>query len=139
MNFKSFLSTTFTGKNLAQNLLAYFWSAFGAFYIWNITFSVIPDENIRVVDTIVGFLMGTIVSTIISYYFGSSKSSSDKNEMLKTNATEAPVVDFSDTRIAQLVSLGWKAVSDGYELNGNIITNEQLKTLSVSEFNALIK
>lgn len=98
----------------------------------------LPENNKDIVNIALGSML-TMAGSVVSYFFGSSKGSSDKNEILKTNATEAPVVDFSDTRIAQLVYLGWKSVANGYELNGNIITNEQLKTLSVSEFNALIK
>ena len=66
-----------------RNLLGIFWSAFGALYIIGITFINIPINNHRAVDTVLGFILGTIVSTIINFYFGSSKGSADKNEMIK--------------------------------------------------------
>ena len=63
--------------------LATFWSFVAVGYIFLITFLTIPESNIRFADTTLGFLLGTIVATIINYFFGSSKSSSDKNQLLK--------------------------------------------------------
>lgn len=63
--------------------LATFWSFVAVGYIFLITFSTIPEANVRFADTTLGFLLGTIVATIINYFFGSSKSSSDKNQLLK--------------------------------------------------------
>ena len=62
--------------------LATFWSFVAVGYIFLITFITIPEANIRFADTTLGFLLGTIVATIINYFFGSSKSSSDKNQLL---------------------------------------------------------
>ena len=63
--------------------LATFWSIVAVGYIFLITFLTIPEANVRFADTTLGFLLGTIVATIINYFFGSSKSSSDKNQLLK--------------------------------------------------------
>jgi hypothetical protein len=63
--------------------LATFWSFVAVVYIFLITFISIPEANVRFADTTLGFLLGTIVATIINYFFGSSKSSSDKNQLLK--------------------------------------------------------
>ena len=63
--------------------LATFWSIVAVGYIFLITFITIPEANVRFADTTLGFLLGTIVATIINYFFGSSKSSSDKNQLLK--------------------------------------------------------
>ena len=63
--------------------LATFWSIVAVGYIFLITFISIPEANVRFADTTLGFLLGTIVATIINYFFGSSKSSSDKNQLLK--------------------------------------------------------
>lgn len=63
--------------------LATFWSFVAVGYIFLITFLTIPETNVRFADTTLGFLLGTIVATIINYFFGSSKSSSDKNQLLK--------------------------------------------------------
>jgi len=63
--------------------LATFWSLVAVGYIFLITFLTIPEANVRFADTTLGFLLGTIVATIINYFFGSSKSSSDKNQLLK--------------------------------------------------------
>lgn len=62
--------------------LASFWSAFASTYIFCVTFMVIPDSSIRLVDTILGFLLGTLIGSIVNFFFGSSKSSADKNSLL---------------------------------------------------------
>lgn len=61
---------------------ASFWSIVAAIYIVAVTFLPIPVANIRFVDTVIGFMLGTIVSTIIGYFFGSSikKEDETKNE-----------------------------------------------------------
>lgn len=45
-------------------------------------FVEIPDKNKDILLMIVGALIASF-SALVSYYFGSSKSSSDKNELLK--------------------------------------------------------
>ena len=63
--------------------LAIGWSVFAILYIVGITFFPIPESNVRFADTILGFLLGTVVATILNFFFGSSKSSKDKDEMMK--------------------------------------------------------
>lgn len=53
-------------------ILASVWSVFSMIYIMLITFSAIPTANVRFADTILGFLLGTIVATIINFFLGSS-------------------------------------------------------------------
>jgi len=59
--------------------LTSFWSIAAAVYIGFITFSVIPDKNIRFADTILGFILGTVVATLLNFWFGSSIGSKEKN------------------------------------------------------------
>ena len=51
----------------------------------------IPDANRSAFDILLGAIMGS-TGTIVTYYFGSSKSSADKNELLKqkTDGTKNP-------------------------------------------------
>lgn len=62
--------------------LAAFWSIAAVVYIGFVTFGHIPEENTRFADTILGFLLGTVVGTILNFFFGSSKSSKDKTDAL---------------------------------------------------------
>jgi len=62
--------------------LASFWSFITAVYIYMITFGTIPVGNERFADTVLGFLLGTIIATIMNYFLGSSKGSADKNQLL---------------------------------------------------------
>ena len=63
-------------------VLSGFWSLVGAAYIGAVTFMNIPEKNFRIVDTVLGFLLGTIVATVINYWLGSSSGSAAKNEII---------------------------------------------------------
>lgn len=63
--------------------LAIFWSVGGAVYIGLITFMSIPPENTRFADTILGFLLGTIIAQILGFFYGSSRSSQSKDNFIK--------------------------------------------------------
>jgi len=62
--------------------LATFWSLTAVVYIFLITFTNIPELNIRFADTILGFLLGTVVATILNFFLGSSAGSKEKTEAL---------------------------------------------------------
>lgn len=61
---------------------AIFWSVCSASYIGFITFGDIPEQNVRFADTILGFILGTLVATIVQFFYGSSKGSQDKTAAL---------------------------------------------------------
>ena len=61
---------------------AWLWSFFAIIYIFVITYCDIPEKNIRFVDVILGFIMGTVVSTMLNFFFGSSQSSKEKTKEL---------------------------------------------------------
>ncbi|MDB4575357.1 hypothetical protein N9112_00175 [bacterium] len=60
--------------------LAMFWSLAAAIYIGCITFLTIPEGNERYADTIIGFLLGTLIAQIFNYFFGSSRGSHKKTD-----------------------------------------------------------
>jgi hypothetical protein len=62
--------------------LATFWSITAVTYIFFITFGTIHESNVRFADTILGFLLGTVVATIINFFLGSSAGSKEKTEAL---------------------------------------------------------
>lgn len=49
-----------------------------------LVFNPVPIENKDIVNIALGTLLGMSVS-VVNYFFGSSKGSSDKNEMFKKN------------------------------------------------------
>jgi hypothetical protein len=59
-----------------------FWSFVSASLLGAIIFYPIPEPNLRAADTILGFLLGTLVSSMFAYYFGTSKSSGNKDSAI---------------------------------------------------------
>lgn len=57
-----------------------FWSLLSALYIGFITFGVIPESNIRFADTILGFVLGTMVASMFQFLLGSSLGSRNKDK-----------------------------------------------------------
>jgi hypothetical protein len=77
------IATSEHSSKLAKDFIYYFaafWSVTSVVYLFCITFMEIT--NVRAADTILGFLLGTIIATIVVYFFGSSKGSKDKFEAL---------------------------------------------------------
>ena len=48
------------------------WSVFAMIYIPCMTFCKIPQENTRFADTILGFLLGTVIASMFAFLLGSS-------------------------------------------------------------------
>jgi len=63
--------------------LTVFWSVSAVAYVGFITFGAIPEQNVRFADTILGFILGTVVATMLNFWFGSSIGSKEKGEALK--------------------------------------------------------
>jgi hypothetical protein len=61
---------------------ASFWSICSALYIGFITFGNIPAGNVRFADTILGFILGTVIATILNYFYGSSSGSTRKTDIM---------------------------------------------------------
>ena len=61
---------------------AWFWSVGSMAYFFAITFGTVPASGKDFGNIILGFLLGTAVATIISFFYGSSKSSKDKTDTL---------------------------------------------------------
>ena len=62
---------------------AWFWSVGSMSYFFAITFGTVPDSGKDFGNIILGFLLGTAVATIISFFYGSSKSSKDKTDAMR--------------------------------------------------------
>ncbi len=61
--------------------LASGWSVFTCIYILIVSVMKIPDNSVRFVDTVLGFLLGTVVATIIQFFLGSSIGSKSKDTL----------------------------------------------------------
>jgi hypothetical protein len=65
-------------------VLATFWSLVAAGYIFLITMVKIPTDNVRFADTVLGFILATVVATILNFFFGSSAGSKAKQETIES-------------------------------------------------------
>jgi len=61
---------------------AWFWSVGTTIYFFSVTFLEMPAGGRDFANIILGFLLGTAVATIISFFYGSSKSSKDKTDAM---------------------------------------------------------
>ena len=71
------------------NVIGFIWTIFSVIMLPSLVFLKIPTENIRFADTILGFILGTVVSTIINFYFGGSVQD-HKNITQHVAATQQP-------------------------------------------------
>lgn len=72
----------------AKNFLYIFtsvWSVFAMAFFAFASFVPVPDANQRIVDTIIGVLIGTVLTGFFNFFFGSSKGSKDKTDALMRN------------------------------------------------------
>lgn len=60
--------------------LSILWSLAAMTYIGCVTFMDIPAANVRFADTILGFLLGTVVATVLNFWLGSSAGSKEKDK-----------------------------------------------------------
>jgi hypothetical protein len=65
-----------------------FWSLFSAAYLTAVTFIPIPKENQRVVDLILGFILGTAIAAMFNFFLGSSLGSKNRNDQVYHAITE---------------------------------------------------
>ena len=62
----------------------------GLAYMAAITFLPIPKDNIRFADTILGFIIGTVVAAPIGFFFGSSSTSRAKDQTISDMMPTSP-------------------------------------------------
>lgn len=60
---------------------AAFWSLFSAAYFMLVTFVEMPTGSRDFANIILGFLLGTALTSIFMFFYGSSKTSKDKDEV----------------------------------------------------------
>ena len=53
-------------------------------YVAAITFLPLPKDNARFADTVLGFILGTVMATPIAFFYGSSKNSQAKDATIQT-------------------------------------------------------
>ncbi len=61
-------------------ILSSFWSVVATIYIFVITLMPIPEANQRFADTVLGFMLATVVATILNFFLGSSDGSKKKDK-----------------------------------------------------------
>jgi len=74
---------------LAKNFIYIFtavWSIFAMVYFAFVTFGTVAESGVRMADTILGVLIGTVLTGFFNFFFGSSKGSKDKSDALIRSA-----------------------------------------------------
>ena len=67
-------------------------TAFGAWYVFRVTFHKIPEGNEQMTHTILGFVMGTMITTALSFVFNiATRYMGGEKEVIKTKPALAPL------------------------------------------------
>lgn len=82
-NARALQQTALQQEDLMSKRFVYYfawtWSLFAMLYIALITFIQLPDSSQRYADTVLGFLLGTVIATILTFFYGSSRGSQTKD------------------------------------------------------------
>ena len=62
------------------------WSLFSMAFMLVVTLADIPNDNVNTVNVILGFQLGTAISSIFSFFLGTTKSSQTKDATIQTLA-----------------------------------------------------
>lgn len=80
-------STALQQQDTFSKRFAYYfaagWSAFAVVFFFTATFCKIPSENLRIVDTILGFVLGTAIASIFNWLYGTTVRSATKDDTIK--------------------------------------------------------
>ena len=79
-----------TEDQFATRFAYYFaagWSGFAMVFFFAVTFCTVPQENMRVVDTILGFMLGTAIAGIFSWLYGTTVRSAKKDDTINRLAS----------------------------------------------------
>lgn len=68
-------------------IFAMLWCFTAAVYIFCITFLTIPKESVRFADTILGFILGTVIAQIINYFYGYSNAQISSTRLENKNVS----------------------------------------------------
>lgn len=64
------------------------WSIFSMAFFVAVTFAPVPKDNLRFVDTLLGFLLGTAIASIFNFFLGTSMSSKAKDSTISALAKD---------------------------------------------------
>lgn len=73
------------GDLFAKRFIYWFaivWSAFAMAFMLTVTLGDIPEKNLRMVDTILGFLLGTAIAGIFNFFLGTTFRSQKKDDTI---------------------------------------------------------
>lgn len=80
------------GDNFSKRFVYVFasaWSLFSMVFFLAVTFGDVPTANVRVVDTILGFVLGTAIASIFNFFFGTTVGSQRNSEAIRELAKKA--------------------------------------------------
>jgi zinc transporter ZupT len=80
---------TIAMNSRVRDILAIFWSVTCALFIFAVVFQPMPQANTKFADIILGFLLGSALSSVLSFYFGSSVGSVTKDITLSRMAEKS--------------------------------------------------
>lgn len=67
---------------------AILWSLFAMVFMLIVILAQIPEQNLRMADTILGFLLGTAIAGIFNFFLGTTARSQKKDDTIQTLASK---------------------------------------------------
>ena len=63
------------------------WSVYAMVYIMDVTMGRIPKDNVQIVYTVLGFLLGTAIASIFNFFLGTTMRNSKKDDTMNVLST----------------------------------------------------
>jgi hypothetical protein len=73
--------------------------AFGFLYVVLFLPQFVTPNNRDIVNTVVGFLLGTTLSTVVGFFYGSSKGSADKSRQIEEMSSQIRMLSAQSTDV----------------------------------------
>ncbi|MCM2971788.1 hypothetical protein [Larsenimonas suaedae] len=70
------------------------WSVFTMFYVSMISFMGVDESSQRFADTVLGFMLGTLIAAMIQFFFGSSRRDQEREKFESVARTFKDISDY---------------------------------------------
>lgn len=96
-NARAMQIAALTQEDKFSKRFVYYLTAFlvvcGFGYIYMVTYYPVPLQNKEIVNTVMGLIIGTVFGSVLSFFYGTTKSSNEKSTLIAQLAKEKTKTD----------------------------------------------